>query len=370
MSLLPKSDPSESKRRQGVTRTALNSTTPDKDMVKPSLRMNDPSQRYALVNIANAKLIPQSVNPALRVLGLFPTPEAAVQHLNSISSQIPECNAYLVETWKWNLIPRTATKTPEECLNTVEEMLVQHYKNIVLNKLDFDERRAQNKNQKMEETVFQNPTYPVALQELERRGITLDSVQSELTGRREVETRERVQRIQQAKQREQEQSKETDTPIPNPMAELKDSERVDMTSPLIRSDQRVSVPDKQNFIWLSVMHRDDEPAYCIYGALETEAESKGYDHFVLRTHAVTHDTTCAYTGSWLYTEQAEKLESYGLATYRLDEQNRIMSWNQASKNRQYSDMEGMTIEADRVIDESGRIVPLVSEDAVEEKKAE
>jgi len=358
----PKADPSESKRRQGVTRTALNSTAPDSDMVKPSLQFNDPSQRYALVNLANRHLAPQSVSPALRVLGLFPSQEAALRYLSR--NPTTECNTYLVETCKWNLIPQSASKTPEECYNTVEQMLVDYYKTIVLNKLDFDERRAKNGNQKVEERVFENPAYPLAVKELEKRGISLESVQAGLVDRRREETKERIYRIQEAKQKEKESSttqEEVKDRGRQQQVDLRDQQQVDLTSPFLRSDESVSVPEKQNLVWLSILHRDDEPAYCIYGALETEAESKGFDFFVLRSHAAAYDTTCACMGTWLYTEQAEQLDKHGLATYRLDEQNRIMAWNQSVKNRQFSDMEGLTIEADRVLEDSGLIVPLASE---------
>ena len=72
-----KFDPLELSRRTQVSKGTLVSTPLSADAVVPSLVFNDPSQKFALVNLANVDLVPQSVNPAVRVLGLFPSVQAA-----------------------------------------------------------------------------------------------------------------------------------------------------------------------------------------------------------------------------------------------------------------------------------------------------
>jgi hypothetical protein len=367
---IPKADFGEIKRRQGVSRTALNSTPIDEDAVRPTLTYNDPSQRYAIVNLANVGLIPKSPSPAFRVLGLFPTIEAASAYGSKIARFMSECNVYLVETNKWNLIPRSTDVTPSECLNKVESLLINYYKGLVLDKCEFDSRRSQNTSPKVEERVFNNPAYTVAVNELERRGITLESViSSELSIREATRREEVVRRVRAAKLAEAEAASSTanDSKDETKADTQPAAEQVDFNNPMVRADEVFPMlPDKQKFVVLSVTHDDSvitgsEPAYCIYGAFETEAEAKGYDYFVLRNNEPTHDTNCGEMGAWFYTEQVKTLEQYGLTTHRLDEQNRIMTWNRVSKSRKYDEMEGITVTADRVLDDSGNIVPLDAE---------
>lgn len=106
------------------------------------------------------------------------------------------------------------------------------------------------------------------------------------------------------------------------------------------------------------MQDKEEPAYCIFAATETLQESKGFDFNVLRVRVPDHDVTFAEAGRWLYPEASLHLDKLGLVSHRLDEQNRIMDHNRQSQNLSYSNQEGMTIEADMVLDESGNIVPL------------
>jgi hypothetical protein len=91
-------------------------------------------------------------------------------------------------------------------------------------------------------------------------------------------------------------------------------------------------------------------------------ECKGFQHFVLKTAAITHDNNCCDMGHWIYPEGVLQVDKFGLATYPLDEQNRIMQWNRTSKNTHLSNMPGMDIYADRGLDDHGNIVDLNKEE--------
>lgn len=362
---LPKSDPLEIKRRQNIVKTGLAATPADDDMVKTNLTFNDPSQRYALVNLANRDLRPKSVSPAFRVLGLFPSVEAATDFGRQLAPQIPGCNIYLVETCKWNLIPQTATKTVQDCTGKVESLLIEYYKNVVLDKLDFDSRRAHNAGTVVEQSVFENPAYPIAVRELERLGVQVESIATELEARQAKEKQHRLEQLQQQIQ-EGEHEKEADdvddhvaTNSP-PAAPAPPVGRVEFNETMLRSDEDyiTFLPDNQRFFMFSVMQDDEEPAFCLYGALGSVQECKGFQHFVLKTAAPTHDNNCCDMGRWIYPESILQMDKFGLSTYPLDEQNRIMQWNRASKNRPLSNMPGIDIEADRGMDGHGNIVDL------------
>lgn len=354
-------DPLELSRRTQASKASLVSTPLPADAVVPSLEFNDPGQKYALVNLANVDLVPQSVTPAVRVLGLFPSIGEASAFAAQLAPNIPGCNIYVVETCKWNLIPRSKAQSPEQCLEKVNEMLVSHYKNIVLNKLEFDNRRHANPEKKlMEENVFNNPAYAIANQELINRGVSIDSLTPELEARGKKYLEELEERVRAGKLREQEDCK---------IQEIKDSQAlqvepqeaapVNMNSLILTAENDFTdPPPSQNFITIAFMQDKEEPAYCIFAATETLQESKGFDFNVLRVRVPDHDVTFAEAGRWLYPEASLHLDKLGLVSHRLDEQNRIMDHNRQSQNLSYSNQEGMTIEADMVLDESGNIVPL------------
>lgn len=374
MSTKRKFDPLELSRRTQASKASLVSTPLPADAVIPSLQFNDPSQKYALVNLANKDLVPKSVNPAVRVLGLFPSVEAACAFASNLAPTIPGCNIYVVETCKWNLIPRSQTKGPEQCLERVNEMLVAHYKNIVLNKLEFDKRRNANPEKKlMEENVFNNPAYAIASQELTNRGVSIESLTPELEAREKKYKEELAERVRVGKLREQDQkiqeieeqvggatqgeAKQSDHQAPAGPQDHK--EPVNMNSLILTAENDFTdPPPSQNFITIAFMQDSEEPAYCIFAATESVQESKGFDFNVLRVRVPDHDVTIAESGRWLYPEASLHLDRLGLASHRLDEQNRIMDHNRQSQNLSYSNQEGMTIEADMVLDENGNIVPL------------
>ena len=387
----PKTDFSELKRRQGVVKTGLSQTPADVDTVKPSLLWNDPSQRFALINLANREQKPKSVFPAFRVLGFFPSVEVASEFGRLLAPQIRECNIFLVESCKWNLVPLSAVKTPEESRAKVESLLIAYYKELVFNKLDFDSRRAENTATVVEENVFENPAYPVAVRELEKRGVTLESVTALLEERQSQAKQERLVKLQ-AMENAEEKKLETphvttnletphvttnlETPhvTTQPAASTSTAPegKVEFTETMLRSDEDSAsnlVPTNQRHLIFSVMQDENEPAFCLYGALPTLQESKGFLHFVLKTEAPTHDNNCADMGVWIYPESLTEMERLGLATYPLDEQNRIMQWNRESKNRTCN-MDATEVLADRVLDTEGNVVdlPVKEADLTEETK--
>ena len=341
----PKTDFTELRRRQNVSKSGITSTPADVDTVKPKLQWNDISQRFALITLANRGLRPKSVYPAFRVLGLFPTVEAAQQFGRQIAGGLQECNIYLVETCKWNLIPSVSDRTPEHIFAKTESLLIDYYKNVVLDKLAFDKRRQQNTSTVVEANVFENPAYPIAVQELEKRGVTVESISTELPSR-ETEENQRVL----SKLTETESKTETKTAPP--------PQDVEFNETMLRAeaDTFTNLPEGQRFLLFSVMLDEEEPAFCVYGALPTLQESKGYQHFVLKKEAPTHDNNCFEMGQWIYPESAREMDRLGRATYPVDEQNRIMQWQRENKNRVYDNMPGVDILADRRLTEDGHIV--------------
>ena len=372
-----KFDPLELSRRTQASKASLVSTPLSADAVVPRLVFNDPSQKYALVNLANVDMVPQSVNPAVRVLGLFSSVQAASAFATTLAPTIPGCNIYVVETCKWNLIPKSKTKSPEQCLEKVNDMLVAHYKNIVMTKLEFDKRRNANPEKKvMEENVFVNPAYTLASQELLNRGVSVESLTPELEAREQEAKRQLEERVRAGKLREQENHKiedVTDTEFkaeqgpsgpsgpsgPQGPGSQDGKAPVSLNSLLLTADNDFTEPPlNQKFITIAFMQDSEEPAYCIFSATETLQESKGFDFNVLRVRVPDHDVTFAEVGKWLYPEASLQLDKLGLVSHRLDEQNRIMDHNRQSQNLSYSNQEGLTIEADMVLDEHGNIVPL------------
>lgn len=347
----PKTDFSELRRRQGISKAGIVATPADVDTVKASLGWNDASQRYALVNLANRDQRPKSVYPAFRVLGLFPSVEAASTFARQYALQLQSYNIFLVETCKWNLIPKSSTaSSPEDCFAKVESLLIAYYKNVVLDKLAFDKRRHENTSTVVEENVFENPGYPVAVRELEKRGVTLESFVGELHVREAEEKQQLLQKFQ---------GTETKTEPPAQVA-APPPQNVEFTETLFRADEDnfTHLPDGQKYLLFSIMNDEEEPAFCVYGALPTLQESKGYQHYVLKKEAPTHDNNCYELGHWIYPESAKQMDKLGLSTYPVDEQNRIMKWHHENKNKPYDNMPGIDILADRKIDEEGKIVEL------------
>lgn len=379
-----KGDPFEIKRRTNVSKGTLSATPMSTDAINPQLEFNDKSQLYVVVNLANKNLRPKSFYPAFRVLGLFPKYEDALQYARQVSPQIPECNTYILESCRWNLIPQSSDTTPEQCYAKVEALLTQHCKNIVLSKLEFDYRRNRNSEKKiMDENVFDNPAYNVAVQELQRRNITLEMLQPEFEQRLQSDQTLLVEKITQAKLAEQGGESKTGSRSTGDIADRKIEDitqeaevqavqadqtqaqqppngPVDMNFPIINSElQFENTAENQNFVLVSIIGiHEPEPAFCVYAGLKSLQECEGYDFNVLRTTVPEHDITHAVMGAWLFPHTIRELEAQGLATYRLDEQNRIMEWNRSQKNVSYGDQEGLTIEADMVLDEKGNIVPL------------
>jgi hypothetical protein len=385
MSRKPGFDPLELSRRTKVTKGSLVSTPLSADAVVPKLEFNDLSQKFAVVNLANVNLVPQSINPAVRVLGLFPSVQTAAAFGKSMASSIPGCNIYIVETCKWNLIPKSKDKTPEQCLEKVNDMLLTHYKNIVMSKIEFDRRRNSKTDKEiMDESVFNNPSHSIAMQELTNRGVTVESLEPELQSRAEDVKRGLLERVQAGKEKERNESPEVkieDVSEHNKEqepeqkvsieqkgalsveAESKDGQlSTSLNSLLLTVDNDFTEPLwNQKFITIAFILDEQEPAYCIFSATETLQESKGFDFNVLRIRVPDHDVTFAEAGKWLYPEATLQLEKLGLVSHRLDEQNRIMDHNRQSQNLSYSSQEGLTIEADMVLDEHGNIVPLIKE---------
>lgn len=357
-----KGDPKEISRRTNVSKGTLSATPMPIDAINPQLEFNDKSQLFAVVNLANKRLRPQSFYPAFRVLSLFPKYEDAVAFVHSMSSQIDKCNTYIVEACRWNLIPESTDKTPEQCYEKVDQLLTRHCKNIVLSKLEFDRRRNQNSEKKiMDENVFDNPAYNVALQELQRRNITVESLQPEFDSRVAASREEMVEKIKAAKLAEVEQKVEVieEATATSKPAREKPSGPVDMDFPIINSEiEFTDTVEGQNFVLVSVIEDPVEPAFCVYVGLKSLEECEGYDFNVLRLAVPEHDINHAVMGAWLFPHTLKELEKTGLSTYRLDEQNRIMEWNRSQKNVSYDTQDGLTIEADMVMDENGNIVPL------------
>jgi hypothetical protein len=388
-----KTDPLEIQRRQQVTKNALQTTPMALDAVNPHLEFNDPSQGYAVVNLANPNLRPKSVSPALRVMGVFPSVQLAVEFGRSLAPTIPSCNIYIVETCKWNLIPQSTERTPEQCMQKVEDLLLAHYKNIVLSKIEFDNRRNQNPDkQVLDENVFKNPSYTLAMNELQLRNISIESLQPEVEARAEAGKTELFNKVKAAKEQEAkirdivledggsehkdggsehkdgggEQSQSQATPQP---AAHVDAVKVDWNNPILNAENDFVDPlPTQKYFLVSFIQDATEPAYCIFAALPTMQECKGYDYNVLRLRVPDHDVTYADTGKWLYPEASLELDKNGLATRRLDEQNRIMDFNRMNKNISHEHQDGMTIEADMVLDEQGNIVPLNAREPCDEEK--
>ena len=342
----PKTDFSEIRRRQGISKAATVATPADVDTMKPSVSWMDPSQRFALVNLANRELRPKSVYPAFRVLGLFPSVEDATKFGRQISASMV-ANIYLVETCKWNLIPQCTEKTPEECFIKLESLLIAFYKNVVLDKLEFEHRRSQNTSTVVDANVFENPSYFVAVQELEKRGVSVDTVSTELLSRISKDKQDLFEKFQDH------------IPSPPPPSTSQPPEgKVEFTETMLRAeeDHVHTLPENQRFIVCSVMLDSAEPAFCLYAALPTLQESKGFLQFILKKEAPTHDKNCCDMGRWIYPESGKEMDKYGLSTYPLDEQNRIMQWHHMNKNQMYSNMEGIDILSDRKIDAQGNII--------------
>ena len=366
--IAPKTDFTELRRRQGVTKNATAPTAADVDTIKPSITWMDPSQRYALVNLANRDMRPKSSYPAFRVLGLFPTVEAATAFGRQVAPSVL-ANIYLVETCKWNLVPKSTERTPEECFSKLESLLIAYYKNVVLDKLEFDHRRSQNTSTVVEATVFQNPAYNVAVRELEKRGVSVDSVGTELNARISKGKQDLLEKFQSAN--ESTAAAGTTAAAETAAAPQPPEGRVEFTETMLRADEDVfsALPTGQKYLLFSVMNDDDEPAFCVYGALPTLQESKGYQQFVLKLEAPTHNNNCYELGHWIYPESAHEMDRLGLATYPLDEQNRIMKWHHSNKNQAYSNMPGIDIMGDRRLDENGNIVEMEAKVVSEENAA-
>jgi hypothetical protein len=66
-------------------------------------------------------------------------------------------------------------------------------------------------------------------------------------------------------------------------------------------------------------------------------------------------------GRWIYPETVREMDKYGMSTYPLDEQNRIMQWHHKNRNQGYSNMPGIDVPADRRLDEHGNIVDVERE---------
>ena len=385
MSFLPKGDPKELHRRKAVSQAnVLNSTPMDADAITPNFAFNDPRQRFAVVNLANRQLRPRSVYPAIRVLGLFPTLEAANAWGVRISHTLNKTNIYVVQTNCFNLIPLSMEQTPQQCLDKVDGLLIQHYKNICLSKIDFDYRRNLKADKKVfSEAVFKNPAFAIAETVMESRNISWESLEQEAEAIRKEnneKTRQKYEAIVKqnrieagldvppAAEVQQEQAEETKVVAAPAAVEEGATEpslenvNMDINSLSPDEDYFTGTPAGQKQMLIAFLQNEETPAYCIFAAFETLQECKGFDYNVLRSKVPEHNVNYLDMGRWVYPETEKLMDEKGLSVHRLDEQNRIMEWNNAHRNTlgddKFEAFNGSTIEADLTMDEHGNIVPI------------
>ena len=135
---MPQLDFSELKRRYASTRAACR-PTPAKT-AGCSRGLADPTQAYALLNMATPGGRPRAPRVAVRILGFYETHDAALAAAKELETADPACAIACVKTLEWYLMAHI-TQTPAVIKNKMDRLLALHAAARVDSRREFQAHR-------------------------------------------------------------------------------------------------------------------------------------------------------------------------------------------------------------------------------------
>lgn len=128
----------EAKRRQKATVTGGESTLTDDTGYMREFKTDD--QKFVLWNMANRDLPPCTPLPAVRILGLFPDQETAIQHAHGLAAAGDVAPIRLSTTHEWYTIPESGDRDVDACRLKVNRNLLAHQNMLQDHSSEFKQR--------------------------------------------------------------------------------------------------------------------------------------------------------------------------------------------------------------------------------------
>jgi hypothetical protein len=141
---LPKPDMGEVARRYASTYSAPQETAPVTPPPGTARELKNPQHSVALVNIAHQGRNPKHDKAAIRILGFFPSAEAAAQRSAELEAHDPACAIAVINTCSWYLATRQQEMggAGADAANAKLVRLFElHRKSRVDRKIEFEQHR-------------------------------------------------------------------------------------------------------------------------------------------------------------------------------------------------------------------------------------
>lgn len=300
------------------------------------------SQQFVVVNIAQRQASPRSDDPAVRILGLFPSVDTARAHAQRLKDAgFGQYSLMIFSTCAFSLMPVSEGSDPQANFNKVNNLLVDHWRGVMSSKQSFDRRinkqRAKNgnvnrkkkKNKKDNFTSAPNLAYIAAKEHLTEMGL-LEEEEVQDQGNQDQGANAAIE-TKEAPQQDASTHEELDEDAPTGVQESK-AGSVQPSGDSIPPGLRLPEQSVVSISFLKDTIQGTEPGFCVYAAFGTEREEEAYYEQVVKLEVPEHTVSCVSMYEWIYPSmQGHK----GIRRdYRMEEEHRLMDYEVTKREQQ------------------------------------
>ena len=296
------------------------------------------SQLYALVNMSNIGQRPVSENPAIRILGLFPTAEEVSEHitfLHETDFRTKLCNMYMITTHGFYSIPENYDFKMNEQLERVNKNLLVYHRQLDEITKEFTEHHDD----------LTNGLRPVVMEE--GNDGTDTRKQAHTAQQRINKNKQRVAELEKDGEGAEEEKNEPtpdETKIISQTNSIKLPRTYEHKLPVVENGKTVNNISRnceirgQKYVSLMILRdfngNDREPAVSILGAFDTEEECISYNKYVAAKNIEKFDLYTKSMYEWIYPNMAfsKDIEQVD-QLYRNEELDRIMRAHRANTGK-------------------------------------
>jgi len=372
-------------RRKAVSSAPLQERSSEKPSSKP---FPDPSQRYVLFHAAGRARRPRSSTPFIRILGLFPSVEAANAHAALVV--LPHdhtCSLHIAAACTLNLL--SAELEPTAAAAAKQTRLTEaYYRAIVAQHDAFEERRrASATGKRLFENVSQNRAYEMAQKfiaslppaeasaeagaeasaEAGAEASAEASAEAEAGAEKEAacaaEAQQTAEVAAESVLAADATADATALPLVGACEEKEEAEWMEraqayhrrlkesrVTEAMVPGTTKLQPPEQhvmdewpdtakvpgQNCVLMAFIpdvERDEEPVFVVLGACATDEEADAFETNVLSRATPEFDICGVSMYKWISPRSKSEMAKEGKMRYRVDEQDRIMSGFYANEER-------------------------------------
>ena len=301
----------------------------------------DEQQSFVLLNVANSRSCPRSLQPAVRVMGLFGSLAEAQAQVERVRQIDVTCSYRAVSTCAWSLMSLDENMPGQDQLAKIERLSKLHTDARVESKLEFDEHRAKLRGDKKPSYSYTAPN-PCEEHVVARRTLE-DGSEGTITTivvPPKPSTTDTTLLLGDATNPApsttvdtstdtitKDSTTSTDIVVQNPEPTLLNGTPVPPCPVMAHvSGQRYAV--------ISILEDREgqtEPAVCVYAAFAQEDDAERYISQVAKRKVLDHDIACVDMYAWLF---PHVLNNPNIdARYRHDELDRIMKSHRESQRQ-------------------------------------